>query len=148
MVYGALTYVVSVINKKELVTRYSKPYSPYNISLLFCMEQTLEILLQNNQTGKISHIIIEERGKKEDKTLFTTFDYIRNNRTTIGWKSLDFQQIPFEMLFINKKSNSSGLQLADLIARPLALKALRPKQENKAYDILMSKDNGYIKYFP
>ena len=76
------------------------------------------------------------------------FEGIRNNHATFGWRKLDFQQVFLEMLFINKKSNSSGLQLADLIARPLALKALRPKQENKAYDILMSKDNGYIKYFP
>lgn len=34
---------------------------------------------------------------------------------------------------------SSGLQLADLVARPIGLRTLRPEQENRAFDSLQSK---------
>lgn len=34
---------------------------------------------------------------------------------------------------------SSGLQLADLVARPIGLKTLKPKQENRALEILKQK---------
>ncbi len=34
---------------------------------------------------------------------------------------------------------SSGLQLADLVARPIGLKTVRPQQENRAFEVLMKK---------
>ena len=40
---------------------------------------------------------------------------------------------------IDKKSNSAGLQIADLTARPIGLKTLRPNQPNRAYDIIETK---------
>jgi hypothetical protein len=38
-----------------------------------------------------------------------------------------------------KESNAPGMQLADLVARPIGIKALRPAQPNRAYDLLESK---------
>ncbi len=40
---------------------------------------------------------------------------------------------------IDKKSNSTGLQIADLTARPIGIKTLRPDQPNRAYDIIEKK---------
>jgi len=34
---------------------------------------------------------------------------------------------------------STGLQLADLVARPIGLKTLGPTQENRAFDVLKRK---------
>lgn len=34
---------------------------------------------------------------------------------------------------------SSGLQLADLVARPIGLSVLRPGQDNRAFDVLKNK---------
>lgn len=45
----------------------------------------------------------------------------------------------YRFLIADKKSNSCGLQLADLTARPIGLKYLRPEQKNRAYDIIESK---------
>jgi hypothetical protein len=39
----------------------------------------------------------------------------------------------------DKKTITTGLQLADLVARPIGLHALRPQQENRAYDLLQPK---------
>jgi hypothetical protein len=38
-----------------------------------------------------------------------------------------------------KSSNAPGMQLADLVARPIGIKTLRPSQPNRAYEILTSK---------
>ena len=46
------------------------------------------------------------------------------------------------------KSNSSGLQLADLIARPIGLHKLKPEQPNRAYDVIEEKVSWWIKSFP
>jgi hypothetical protein len=40
---------------------------------------------------------------------------------------------------IPKASNSTGLQIADLVARPIGIKVLRPDQANRAYDIVAKK---------
>lgn len=55
----------------------------------------------------------------------------RNNRNGTEY--------PFEIIMADKKTNSEGLQLADLIARPIGMSVLRPEQENRAYDIIKQK---------
>ncbi len=45
----------------------------------------------------------------------------------------------FEIIMADKKYNLAGLQLADLVARPIGRKLLDPAQANRAYDILASK---------
>ena len=44
-----------------------------------------------------------------------------------------------EPRFVKKAINSTGLQLADLTARPIALDVLRPGQSNRAYEIIKRK---------
>ena len=51
----------------------------------------------------------------------------------------DFRQINFKHIFAVKKSNITGLQLVDLVVRPLVLRYLRPRQENRAFSPLKEK---------
>lgn len=44
-----------------------------------------------------------------------------------------------EIVFAEKKSNSIGLQLADLMARPIGVSVLKPEQSNRASAVLKSK---------
>ena len=39
----------------------------------------------------------------------------------------------------HKQANSSGLQLADMVARPIGIKTIRPEQPNRAWEILEPK---------
>ena len=39
----------------------------------------------------------------------------------------------------SKQANSEGLQLADLVARPIGLHLLRPGQPNRAWDVRTTK---------
>lgn len=49
------------------------------------------------------------------------------------------EQLPFDILFSDKKTLSSGLQLADLVAHPIGLSVLKPEQPNKAFEVLKKK---------
>lgn len=52
------------------------------------------------------------------------------------------EQLPFEITFVDKKSNSAGLQIADLVARPVGMSILRPEQNNRAFEALRPKFYG------
>ncbi len=141
------TCFASVINKRKLTEKYTFPFNPYSIGLLFCLEKTYSYLKKKKQIQKITHFVIESRGKKENSELADEFFKICDNHHNWGYIQTDFKQASFIMKLIDKKSNSSGLQLADLIARPIALEIIRPKQENRAYEIIEPKLQG-IKVFP
>lgn len=78
-------------------------------------------------------MVVECRGKKEDRELELEF-----LRSCAGSNRLG-TQLPFDVLFSDKKVMSSGLQLADLVARPIGLSTLRPAQENRAFEVLKKK---------
>jgi hypothetical protein len=128
--------VSATINKLALRKKYSKPHNPYEIALKFCLEDVAYILAEQGQQAKLTHCIFESRGKKEDKQLATAFNLITKENL--------FDDMDLTMKFASKDHNSTGLQLADLLARPIALNALRPNQQNKAYDIINSKYYGKL----
>jgi len=131
--------ISGVIRKDALVKNYTNPYDPYRLGLLFCMEQLLGYLLANGQSGKVIDVIFESRGRHEDRELEVVFRRICDNQENWGFKSLDFKQCNFRPVFAPKTCNSTGLQLADLTARPIALRTLRPEQDNRAYEIIEPK---------
>jgi Protein of unknown function (DUF3800) len=141
--------VAAVIDKVRLTQKYADPWSPYEIALHFCMETLLSRLRQLGQAGRLVHVVFESRGKKEDAELELHFRRIAANQANWGYKQPDFRYLEWEPVFIDKKSNSSGLQLADLMARPIGLKVLRPTQENRAFEVLRQKlVKGGMKSFP
>lgn len=80
-----------------------------------------------------NHVVFEQRGPKEDDELELEFRRIcdgQNNREI---------NLPFEIIFSDKKAMSSGLQLADLVARPIGLSVFRDQQANRAFEVLKKK---------
>jgi len=134
-----MTIVASIIDKKKLLDKYTTPFNPYELALRFCMERALDFLHEKGENGKRIHVLIEGRGKKEDDQLELEFRRICSNHCDWHYGSRDFQTMSFEPLFVSKSSNCTGLQIADLLARPFALNYLRPTQSNRTYDILDRK---------
>lgn len=131
--------IASVIDKTRLVDRYASPWNPYGIALRFCMERLLAFLRSEGQLGRLTHVCFESRGAKEDRELELEFRRICANGSRWGWSAPDFSTMAFESLFTPKASNSVGLQMADLVARPIALNTMRPGQPNRAYETLSPK---------
>ncbi len=102
--------VATVIDKRRLISRYAKPANPYNLGLLFCLERTSKFLAEHGQKERLTHIIVEARGKKEDTELELEFRRIIAKDPSLA---------KFELVFSDKKANGTGLQIADLIAHPI-----------------------------
>jgi hypothetical protein len=47
--------------------------------------------------------------------------------------------LPFDIVFADKKTNSTGLQLADLVSHPIGRHYLVPDQPNQAYAVVEQK---------
>lgn len=131
--------IASVIDKVALNEEYKNPWSPYEIALQFCLERLFEFLARNDQIGKEVHVIFESRGNEEYRTLELEFRRICEHKQNWGYRDVDFSKIAFHPRFSSEAANSTGLQLADLTARPIALKTLRPNQPNRAFEIIEPK---------
>ncbi|MDA3877405.1 MAG: DUF3800 domain-containing protein [Halothiobacillus sp.] len=122
-----------VIDKGRLRDKQEQQSNPYHLALGFCLETLYELMQEKNQDETLTHVVVECRGKKEDNELELEF------RRICDGANRQNRRLPFEIVFADKKTNSSGLQLADLVARPVGLSVLRPGQENRAFDVLKRK---------
>jgi hypothetical protein len=125
--------VAAAIQKSNLAGQYSVPENPYELAMEFGLERVFYHLKSLGQAEKTTHVVVECRGKREDAELELAFRRIcdKANRTE--------KKLPFELVMIPKAANSCGLQLADLIARPIGIKILRPTQSNRSYEIIERK---------
>lgn len=127
------TIVAAAIHKERLTQRYAAPGNPYEMALTFCMERAHAFLRDRGQHMLTTHIVVERRGKREDDELELAFRRIRDGANYVG-------EMPgFEIIFADKKTNSAGLQLADLTARPIGRHVLDPAQPNRAWEIIEPK---------
>ncbi len=124
--------ISATIDKRQL-SKHDVSDNAYHIALGLCMETLHEFLQEKGEADKKTHIVVECRGKKEDRELELEFRRICDGNNRLGI------ELPFEILFADKKVMSSGLQLADLVARPIGLYTLRPEQENRAFEVLKRK---------
>ena len=107
--------------------------NPYHLALGFCLETLFELMQEKRQDDVPTHVVVECRGKKEDAELELEFRRICAGDNRFG------NPLPFEVVFADKKTNSTGLQLADLVARPIGLSVIRPAQVNRAFEALKRK---------
>lgn len=127
------TLIASVVRKQELKDAYTLPANPYNLSLEFGLERLYKFLEGCGQADRMTHVVVERRGKREDAELELEFRRICDGANFMR------KRLNMDIVMSPKESNAPGMQLADLVARPIGLKALRPTQPNRAYDILASK---------
>lgn len=133
MAGAPMTIVASVIDKEKHRARYQAPVNPYHISMGFGLERLYREMQGRGCSGGTAHVLFERRGAKEDAEVEAEFRRICDGYNPLG------QKLPFEIVMAGKACNSSGLQLADLIARPIGRKIIKPEQENRAFDILATK---------
>lgn len=125
--------VSAVIDKRQLKDKHGVGTNPYHLALGFCLETLYELMLEKNQDHTLTHIVVECRGDKEDKDLELEFRRVCDGANRLG------KSLPFDIIFASKQTNSAGLQLADLVARPVGLSVIRPEQPNRAFDVLKKK---------
>jgi hypothetical protein len=146
--------ISSVINKEEFIKKFGKLASDvYEIALSIIIERSVLYLEEINDKNISFEIVLEKRGKKEDAQLSSHFQKLLNLGTGIVNPTI-LEKFNTKISFIDKKDNINGLQLADLVAYPIARYAINPKRVNLSFDILKPKfftKNGKdlgIMYYP
>jgi hypothetical protein len=122
-----------VVDKVRLSRAEGTHSNPYHIALGVCMESLRNFLAEKGQDQRQTHVVVECRGKKEDAALELEFRRMCDGENTGN------RQLPFSVVFADKKTNLAGLQLADLVARPIGVNYIRPTQKNQAFEMLKRK---------
>jgi len=125
--------ISSVIQKENFKRRYVDPGNPYHIALAFGLERVSYYLNSQGADATITHVMVERRGRKEDAELELEF------RRVCDGENYNREKLPLEIVIADKKANLPGLQLSDLVARPVGMHILRPQQKNRAFEILEGK---------
>ncbi len=125
--------ICSVIRKEVLKQKYTDPDNPYHIALGFGLERVHYYLQGRGAGAAKTHVIVERRGRREDAELELEF------RRVCDGGNYHAEKLPLEIVFADKKANLPGLQMADLVARPVGMSILRPGQANRAFEVLEGK---------
>lgn len=127
------TVIASAIRKLDLRRQYVRPTSPYDLALGFCLERLQKHLEEQGDNGGTVHVVFESRGRREDAELELAF------RRICAGQNYEARPMAFEPVFVPKSANSGGMQLADLIARPIGRHILDPTAPNRAYEVIEQK---------
>lgn len=132
-----------VIIKDVYKKQHANPSNPYHLGLDFGLERVKAFLIEEGEwlypdaakvfSNPVLHVIVEKRGNTEDNELELEF------RRICSGVNYDKERLNFEIIFSDKKSNSTGLQIADLVARPVGVSVLKPEQANRALDVIKDK---------
>ena len=122
-----------IIDKSDYASSSLAGLDMYSVAMQASLHQLDGYLGALEPRGEDTAMLFESRGTREDRALENAF-CLASQRETPG--SLMNR---FTFLCIAKKSNSLGLQLSDLVARPLGIATLKPDQPNRAHDLILRK---------
>lgn len=125
--------IAVIIDKLAYAARYTRPVNPYEYALEAGLERVYKHLVDLAQLDGTTHVVVESRGRREDADLELAFRRVCDGSNTFT------RSMPLRLVMIPKTANCPGLQIADLMARPVGIRHLRPDQPNRAYDIIEQK---------
>ena len=125
--------LAAVIDKHKIKKQNVPDTHVYHLAMQFGLEKLYAFLQTQGEENNQTHVICEARGKKEDLELEIEF------RRVCSGNNIYKKTLPFEIVIADKRTNSEGLQFADLVARPIGLSTFRTQQINRAVKILEKK---------
>lgn len=146
-----MTIIAIAIDKARLAARYRAPEHPYHLAMQFGLERLHSHMAGLGQHQRLTTVVCECRGQKEDAELELAFRRVCDGRNAAQ------ERLCFDIVMADKKCNSEGLQIADLVARPIGRHVLNPGQQNRAFEVIQRKlalnrrgrpDGWGLKVFP
>jgi len=132
------TVIASAIQKEKYIKKYGRLSNDvYELALSFIIERTV-FCLDDHYIDRELEIIIEKRGKNGDNRLSAHFQRLMA-RGTAYVTAERLRALNIKISFKDKKENINGLQLADLVAYPLARYVIEPNRANLAREQSESK---------
>lgn len=122
-------------------------FDTYHISLSQGFRQIANFLKSRDseELKKDLHIVFEQRGRDDDAAaLSKAYQQIILQSSLLGDQTNIFDFSNFRLELMDKKSNSTGLQISDLTARPIGNHYLhtsgqKQNTDQRAVDILLKK---------
>ena len=133
------TVIASAIHKDNYIKKYGRLSNDvYELALSFIVERAIFFLDDISSPEKQLEIIIEKRGKSEDKKLEEHFQRLvaRGTGFVIAERLSNYG---LQITFKGKNENINGLQLADLLAYPIARYIIEPERANPSFEIFKNK---------
>ena len=128
------TIIAAVVDKRQLGCRYVLTSEVYNLTLNVCVDRLLGFLENRQESERTTHVILESRNSRADAELESAFQRIYDEKNSLGAPTQKLR-----ITFADKKTNSTGLQIADLTARPIGRHFISPAQPNRAWDLVGPK---------
>lgn len=133
----------SSIDKLKHFNKYRSPQHPYSLCMDFVLERIVKFYLSNENCI----VMLESRGKKEDKELLehikNIYDYGTDYTDSLTMKKI--KGVYFNPKWCKRayeKQSYFGLELADLVSYPL-FKYFAYGKTDKAFEIIYKKIHGY-----
>lgn len=115
----------------------SLPDHVYMMALDFLMERV--VLALDSHFNARAILVAESRGSKEDALLQHEFSRLHLEGTSYISPAWFRQQLAAGVRFLSKDDNNTGLQLADLLARPIAEKVMDPASTPPRWTVFRDK---------
>lgn len=132
------TVISAGVHKNEYNKKYGKiGEDVYQVSLSYIIER-LVFFMDDIPGPKSVFIYIEKRGKNEDSILAAHLQKVLS-RGTYYVSSERLRKLIKGFKFFDKQKDIIGLQIADLIAYPIARYILDPERANPAFDVFADK---------
>lgn len=130
--------IAVAIDKKKYIEKYGDiADNPYTICLSYILERVI-FCTDGGSTGSQVQIIIEKRGKNEDRQVLSHYNRIMDSGTYHVTANRFKNRIRgFSMMM--KRDNNIGLQIADLCAYPVARHVLNAEEPYIPFKIIESK---------
>ncbi|MGN6438149.1 MAG: DUF3800 domain-containing protein [Agriterribacter sp.] len=133
------TILACGIKKNDFIKRVGKLSNDvYELCLSFLIERAIFNLEDLKGSNDRLYVVLEERGKAEDIKLSQHFQRLKSRGTGVLNKER-LNKLLKTINFRNKKQNINGLQVADLVAYPIANYILNPNRANPAYEVIEGK---------
>lgn len=131
---GFYTVVCCVVPKDLCIEKFGTKIDIYGTALSYVLQRSIFYLDETSESAKL-RIVVEKRGKNEDKNLRDYYNRILET----GIKYCPKERIKshiHDFKFAAKSENINGLQIADLIAYPISRHVLHPDKANPAFEIV------------
>lgn len=133
-----MTIVGVVLDKRAL--RASAELSlldPNELAQGWCAELIMRFIEQRSPTGWNGRINLVAEGisTRQDSRMRRRFTSVRTGKNPMSLRPLP----GFHLDFAKKETNSTGMQLADWAARPVARHALDPQETNPVWDLIAKR---------
>lgn len=139
------TVIAAVVRTDDYYRQYSGsqvdrflPSSVYSLCLDFIMERAVHFLSSGNRSG-LGRAVAESRERREDALLQYEYVRLQLEGTQYASDSWFRQQLSPTIEFKTKGENICGLQLVDILARPIAEKVVDPLTPVRRWDAVRAK---------